>query len=96
MTACQVACTPWFKDRGIAVLGIDTSNDVRPSLYPNMAAPLHTAALAALGVWLIDNTNLEQLAEACHQRQRYTFMLSMEPLRLRRVTGSLVNPIALF
>jgi len=29
MTACQVACTLWFKDRGIAMLGTDTSNDVR-------------------------------------------------------------------
>ena len=96
MTACQVACTPWFKDRGIAMLGTDTSNDVRPSHYPNIAAPLHTVALVALGMWLIDNANLEQLAEACHQRQRYTFMLSMGPLRLRRVTGSPVNPIALF
>jgi hypothetical protein len=39
---------------------------------------------------------LEQLAEACHQRQRYAFMLNMGPLRCRHVTGSPVNPIALF
>jgi hypothetical protein len=45
---------------------------------------------------LADNANLEQLAAACHQRQRYTFMLCLGPLRLRRVTGSPVNPIALF
>ena len=30
------------------------------------------------------------------QRQRYTFMLCIGPLRLHRVTGSPVNPIALF
>ena len=34
MVACQVACTPWFKERDIAMLGTDTSNDVRPSAYP--------------------------------------------------------------
>jgi kynurenine formamidase len=50
MTACQVACTPWFKARGIAMLGTDTSNDVRPSHYGNIATPLHTVSLVALGM----------------------------------------------
>ena len=96
MTACQVACTPWFKERRIAMLSTDTSNDVRPSAYANIATPLHTVSLVALGLWLIDNANLEALAEACQQRNRYAFMLTMGPLRLRHVTGSPVNPIALF
>ena len=96
MTACQVACTPWFKERGIAMLGTDTSNDVRPSHYATITAPLHTMCLVTLGLWLIDNANLEQLAEACQQRNRYEFMLTLAPLRLRNVTGSPVNPIALF
>jgi kynurenine formamidase len=39
MTACQVACTPWFKERDIAMLGTDTSNDVRPSHYANIVKP---------------------------------------------------------
>ena len=96
MTACQVACTPWFKERGIAMLGTDTSNDVRPSHYATITSPLHTMCLVTLGLWLIDNANLEQLAEACQQRDRYEFMLTLAPLRLRNVTGSPVNPIALF
>lgn len=74
----------------------DTSNDVRPSHYVNIPMPLHTISLVALGLWLIDNANLEQLAEACQQQSRYEFMLTMGPLRLRNVTGSPVNPIALF
>jgi hypothetical protein len=53
-------------------------------------------SLVALGLCLLDNAHLEQLAEACHQRERYAFMLNMGPLRLRHVTGSPVNPIALF
>ena len=96
MTACQVACTPWFKGRGVAMLGTDTSNDIRPSHYATVTAPLHTISLVTLGMWLIDNTNLEQLAEACGQRNRYEFMLTLAPLRLRNVTGSPVNPIAMF
>jgi kynurenine formamidase len=95
-TACQVACTPWFKERGVAMLGTDTSNDVRPSQYATINSPLHIMSLVTLGMWLIDNANLEELAQACQQRNRYEFMLAMGPLRLRRVTGSPVNPIALF
>ena len=96
MTACQVACTPWFKERGVAMLGTDTSNDVRPSHYATITSPLHTMSLVTLGMWLIDNANLEELAQACQQRNRYEFMLAMGPLRLRHVTGCPVNPIALF
>ena len=96
MTACQVACTPWFKERGVAMLGTDTSNDIRPSHYATVTAPLHTVSLVTLGMWLIDNANLEQLAEACQQRSRYEFMLALGPLRLENVTGCPVNPIAVF
>jgi kynurenine formamidase len=96
MTACQVACTPWFKERGVAMLGTDTSNDVRPSHYRTITSPLHTMCLVTLGLWLIDNANLEELAQACQRRNRYEFLLAMGPLRLRNVTGCPVNPIALF
>ena len=94
--ACQAACAPWFRERGVAMLGTDTSNDVRPSQYPNIGSPLHTLCLVTLGLWLIDNANLERLASACRARGRYEFMLSMGPLILRNVTGSPVNPIAIF
>lgn len=94
--ACQVACAPWFRERGVAMLGTDTSNDVRPSQYPNIGSPLHTMCLVTMGLWLIDNANLEEVAEACARRNRYQFMLSMGPLRLRNITGSPVNPVALF
>ena len=96
MTACQVACTPWFKERGISMLGTDTSNDIRPSHYATLTAPLHTVSLVTLGMWLIDNANLEDLADKCRQLGRYEFMLSLGPLIMRNVTGSPVNPIAIF
>jgi kynurenine formamidase len=91
-----VACAPWFKERGIAMLGTDTSNDIRPNEYGNIVSPLHIACLVYLGVWLIDNANLEEAAEAAARHNRYEFMLSIGPLRLRHVTGSPVNPIAIF
>jgi hypothetical protein len=53
-------------------------------------------ALVALGLWLIDNMNLEELSQACTARRRWEFMLTLAPLRLLNTTGSPVNPIALF
>ena len=95
-TACQVACAPWFHRREIAMLGTDTSNDVRPNSYDGVVSPLHTVSLVFLGLWFIDNANLEALAGACGERSRWEFMLSMGPLRLRNVTGTPINPIATF
>ncbi len=53
-------------------------------------------ALVAMGLWLIDNGNLEELSQACAARQRWQFMLTIAPLRLQGATGSPVNPIAVF
>ena len=94
--AAHVACAPWFRERGIAMLGTDTHNDVSPPPYPRIGNALHTVALVAMGLWLIDNGNLEELSQACIARRRWEFMLTIAPLRLQGVTGSPVNPIALF
>lgn len=95
-TACHVACAPWFHNKEIAMLGSDTANDVHPASYAQIGNPMHTVSLAAMGLWLIDNCNLEDLARACEERNRWEFMLSMGPLRLHNVTGSPINPVAIF
>jgi kynurenine formamidase len=94
--AAHVACMPWFRERGIAMLGTDTHNDVSPLPYPGIGNAVHVVGLVAMGLWLIDNANLEELAEACASRRRWAFMLAIAPLRLPNSTGSPVNPIALF
>ena len=95
-TACQAACLPLFHQRGIAVLGSDTGNDVEPVQYPRVPLPIHQVGITAMGIWILDNANLEELADACRQRNRWDFMASIEPLRLHNTTGSPVNPIAIF
>ncbi len=96
-TSCHVACIPWFHRREIAMLGTDTSNDLRPdTTYDGIMSPLHTLSLVFLGMCLIDNANLEELARACEERGRWEFMLCMGPLRLINITGTPVNPIAVF
>jgi kynurenine formamidase len=92
----HAALLPWLKERGVAVWGSDTHNDVTPTPYPAMGHPFHIGALVGLGLWLVDNMNLEDLARACAERNRWEFLLTLAPLRLRNVTGSPVNPIALF
>ncbi|MGH7277532.1 MAG: cyclase family protein [Candidatus Rokuibacteriota bacterium] len=94
--AVHVACAPWLRERGVAMLGTDTHNDVTPVPYPNIGNALHVVCLVAMGLWLIDNANLEELAAACTARRRWEFMLTVAPLRLLGTTGSPVNPIALF
>jgi kynurenine formamidase len=94
--AAHVACAPWFRERGVAMLGTDTHNDVSPLPYPRLGNTLHVVSLVAMGLWLIDNGNLEDLAAACQSRGRWEFLLTIAPLRLQGTTGSPVNPIALF
>ena len=95
-TACQAACLPLFRDRGIAMIGTDTGNDVGPSPYPAVPMPIHQIGIPAMGLWILDNANLEELAQACRERSRWEFMLSIGPLRISNGTGSPVNPIAMF
>jgi kynurenine formamidase len=95
-TACQAACLPLFHERGIAVLGSDTGNDIRPSQYSKVPQPIHQVGITAMGLWILDNANLEDVAEACRERNRWEFMVSIGPLRLHNATGSPVNPIAVF
>ena len=92
----HAALLPWLRERGVAVWGSDTHNDVTPTPYPAMGHPFHIGALVGQGLWLIDNMNLEDIARACAERNRWEFLLTLAPLRLRNVTGSPVNPIALF
>ena len=94
--ALHVACCPWLRERGVAMIGTDTHNDISPSPYPAMGNSFHVVSLVAMGLWLIDNANLEDLARACGERGRWEFLLTVAPLRLRNVTGSPVNPIAVF
>ena len=94
--ALHVACCPWLRERGVAMVGSDTHNDVHPPPYPAMGNSFHVVCLVAMGLWLIDNANLEELARACAERGRWEFLLTIAPLRLKNVTGSPVNPIALF
>lgn len=62
----------------------------------SLAFPVHAVALAAMGAWLLDHVEVEELAETCRRLDRWSFLLTIEPLRLLGSTGSHVNPLAIF
>ncbi len=94
--ACQAACLPLFHERGIAMLGTDTGNDVAPAQYPSVPNPIHQVGLVKMGMWILDNADLEELGRQCADRGRWEFMFNIAPLKLSNSTGSPVNPLAIF
>ena len=92
----QAASLPWLHERGAAVIGADTAQDAMPSGYTEMNQPVHIVSLTAMGLHLIDNCNLEQLAETCERLGRWEFQFVLSPLRVSGGTGSPANPLAIF
>ncbi|WP_408056086.1 cyclase family protein [Streptomyces luteolifulvus] len=86
----------FLADRRIAVLGGDGNNDTAPSCTEGVAFPVHVLAVHAMGVHLLDYLQFEDLAAACEEEQRWSFLCVIAPLRLPGGTGSPVNPIAVF
>lgn len=90
------ACLPWLHERKIAVLGCDGVSDVLPSGFAKVTMPIHTVTIVTMGIHLIDNCNLDDVAAACAARSRWTFLCAIAPLVLIRGTASPVNPLAIF
>ena len=92
----HASCAPWLHERQVAALGSDSAQDLFPSGYPALRAPLHQVGIVAMGLCLIDNCDLEALSATCRQLGRWEFLLSIGALRIENGTGSPVNPIAVF
>lgn len=94
----HAACLPFLRDRDVAALGSDCIHDVQPSGFDSfeLFRPVHLVGLVALGLWLVDNMELTELAATCAAEQRSEFFFAMLPWRMVGVTSSATNPIALF
>ena len=88
------ALIPFFRERDIALLGADIPQE--GGAIPGLFIPIHTFTIVALGMNLLDNLALHDLADAAQRHNRYEFMLTVEPLRVERGAGSPVNPVAIF
>jgi hypothetical protein len=91
---------PWFHQRDIALLGSDDVNDVQPSgvVGQGEAAgrPIHTLAIAALGVPLVDNGYFDDVAKEAASRKRWEFLTTVQLTRVPGGTASNFNALAAF
>jgi kynurenine formamidase len=92
----HASVTPWIKTRGIAFLGGDVGSDVVPSQVEGVTLPIHTLLIAGLGINLLDNQDLEAVAETAAKLNRWEFMLTIAPVPVTGGTGFPLNALAVF
>jgi kynurenine formamidase len=91
----HVDTIPWMHERKIAMFMPDGDGEAVPSTVDGILYPIHPLQIVAMGMAVSDSLNLEEIAAACEQEQRWEFMVVASPLRLPRGTGSPFNPIAI-
>jgi kynurenine formamidase len=94
LAGLHASCLPWLHEREVALLGSDGVSDVHPSHVVDVRLPIHTVGIVAMGLHLMDNLDLDALADACREEERAAFLLAIAPLILWGGTASPVNPIA--
>ncbi|MGE3594141.1 MAG: cyclase family protein [Dehalococcoidia bacterium] len=86
----------WLREHDIAVIGSDCAHDALPSSFKNEWIPIHVGTEVYLGLPLLHNLQLERLAAACKEHERYEFFFSIAPLNIEGGTASPINPVAIF
>jgi regulator of RNase E activity RraA/kynurenine formamidase len=79
----------WLFERGMAVLGSDTSA-TEPFPFPDPDNTVHRAMLVERGIFLAEILCLDELADA----SAYEFLFVCLPLKFHGGTGSWVRPVA--
>lgn len=90
------SCLPWFHQRQVSLIGADTPQDAVPPTPGALISPIHVVGIVGMGLWLLDNCDLEAASRAAVAEERWEFLLTIAALRLVGGTGSPVNPIAVF
>jgi kynurenine formamidase len=81
----------WLRSHDIAAVGADNhAVEVLESIPPK-DIPFHRVAIRDLGIYLLENLNLEELA----RDEVYQFLFVVAPLSLTSGVGSPVNPLAI-
>jgi kynurenine formamidase len=92
----HASAVPWLRERGVAMIGSDYTNDVLPHGIEGVVMPVHQLTLIALGMPIFDNLDLEAVARAAAEAGRWEFLFVAAPLRIPGGTGSPLNPLAIF
>ncbi|MDG2370993.1 MAG: cyclase family protein [Flavobacteriaceae bacterium] len=85
-----------LSERKVSVLGSDGTNDLQPSPIPEEGSPIHKLTLVSMGMPLLDNLNLENIAEEAIKQNKWEFLIAIQPIRFKGGTGSPVNAVAIF
>ncbi len=88
---------PWMHERLPAFIGHDFNIDWNPRPgWEGMRNPIHVAVLIWMGINIVENLDLEELATTARRLNRYEFAITFAPLPVEGGTGSPVNPLAIF
>ena len=84
----------WLAGKKVFLTGDD---QLTYEVYPQKGTifPAHRILLADNGIYIVENFNLEELSQVLATRKNYEFVLVLNPLRLRGMTGSPLNAFAL-
>ncbi len=87
---------PWLHERDISLLVSDAVSDVQPSGVQNSFRPVHTVSMVVMGLPLVDNGYLIELAAEAQRLQKWEFMLSWLINQSEGGTGVPFNGVATF
>lgn len=84
----------WLASKRIFLTGAD---QLTYEVYPEKGTifPAHRILIADNGIYIVENLNLEELAQVLAARRNYEFALVLNPPRLRGMTGAPVNAFAI-
>lgn len=84
----------WLAERKVFLTGAD---QLTYEVYPEKGTifPAHRILIADNGIYIVENMNLEALGETLAARKDYSFVLVLNPPRLRGMTGAPVNAFAI-
>jgi kynurenine formamidase len=90
-------CLPWLQAQQVSVLLGDGDSDVAPLPgFDRWPSPVHSIGIPYMGLALVDNAELDELAATARRLGRWEFLLVIAPWRLTGATSSPVNPLAIF
>jgi kynurenine formamidase len=85
----------WFHDMEFPSFVTDTLASEQTYPDSGIRLPLHATFIRDLGILFTEIAKLDELAADCADDGKYDFMYVCSPLKVRRGTGSPVNPIAI-
>ena len=84
----------WLAEKKVFLSGDD---QLSYEVYPQKGTvfPAHRILIADNGIYIVENFNLEELSQVLAARKSWEFILVLNPLRLRGMTGSPLNAFAI-